>query len=36
MIVGSQRTRGPVVTGIVAVLVFAYTWIGRRYLRQDA
>jgi putative spermidine/putrescine transport system permease protein len=25
-----------VIAGIVAVLVFAYTWIGRRYLRQDA
>jgi putative spermidine/putrescine transport system permease protein len=24
-----------VIAGIVAVLVFAYTWIGRRYLRQD-
>ena len=25
-----------VIAGIVAVLVFAYTWIGRRYVRQDA
>ena len=25
-----------IIAGIVAILVFTYTWFGRRYVRQDA